>query len=225
MKEAMDRIQLATQDNDIDILIIRVSPTFSTTTRQQEKYEERVVRFTNNIADHLTFTKNRVLVMLSSEWRHVFHRTNASGIHFKESHRLNIPEYANATTNNNSSLFVIGTSAHSITSALEAWNDDYPPNYFVVGTCYPTLSHPEKIDVEGPELPGQVRAAIQRCIDQRETRNRIQPPAVLAVGGIDTKNCHEPVQLGAQGVAVIRSILYSSNPAEYAKELRRCMDQ
>ena len=44
-------------------------------------------------------------------------------------------------------------------------------------------------------------------------------PPVFAIGGLDVSNVHEPVQLGADGVTVIRSILQSEDPAQSARSI------
>jgi len=113
---------------------------------------------------------------------------------------------------------LIGTSAHSVQSAVEAWCL-YHPDYLNVGTCYLTESHPEKgvEDLEGPLLPGQVTWAL----DQLAGQNR---PKVLAVGGIDESNCHEPVlSYGADGIATIRAVLHASEPKDVVGQIKKNM--
>jgi thiamine-phosphate pyrophosphorylase len=106
----------------------------------------------------------------------------------------------------------IGISAHSLESAIEAVTE-YAPDYLFVGTCYKTTSHPEKskADLEGPALPGQVQRAVTSI-------------PVFAIGGIDETNCHEPVlRYGAHGVAVIRAVLRSSDPAQAVIQIHNNM--
>jgi thiamine monophosphate synthase len=110
---------------------------------------------------------------------------------------------------------LVGTSAHSIESALDAALK-YDPDYMLVGTCYETASHPEKeaAELEGPSLPGEVARAI-RAVEIGAL------PIVFAIGGIDETNCDEPVlKFGADGVAVIRSVLQAPNPADAVLRIR-----
>ena len=75
--------------------------------------------------------------------------------------------------------------------------------------------------MEGPELPGQVMAALKKqvCLNGKDSADSqilpSLPPPVLAVGGIDATNCHEPVQTyGANGIATIHAVLKAENPGE-----------
>ena len=164
-------------------------------------------------------------VVISSDWIDEVYmpttRTHATcccvhGIHVKESHRAQIPALRQCDAN-----ILIGTSAHSVESAVNAWQT-YQPDYFFVGTCYPTQTHPEKTaqDLEGPALPGQVVQALQNFANVTNPRN--QRPPVLAIGGIHPGNCHEPVvQFGADGVAAIRAVLQSPDPAQTVQNMKQ----
>ena len=173
----------------------------------------------------------------------------AHGVHFKEAHRSWISEFRathslESTTGPNVQRRrpVVGTSCHSVESALQALQ--YDPDYLLVGTCYPTASHPEKAPdkVEGPELPGLVRRAVlqewsssQSTIphnlhDNNNNNNnhhhfphRPRPPYIVAIGGIDASNCGEPIVLGADGVAVIRAVSEADDPASAVQALRQAM--
>ena len=118
---------------------------------------------------------------------------------------------------------IIGTSAHSVDTALSTWRK-YSPDYFFVGTCYLTNSHPEKDinDLEGPSLPGKVRQAL--CNELKEDKHHCRLPTIFAIGGIDDINCDEPVKkYGADGVAVIRSIMQSPRPREIVLRMKEKM--
>ena len=81
-------------------------------------------------------------------------------------------------------------------------------------------------DLEGPTLPGIVRRAVLDAWQQDSdtVRRRPSPPLVLAIGGIDDTNCHEPVATyGADGVAVIRSILQADDPAQMTHQIKTNM--
>ena len=145
-------------------------------------------------------------VVLSSDWIDAAFEAETHGIHVKEAKwpdilsEIEIHAIATGRTG-----LLLGTSTHSINSAMKAVQERRP-DYLFVGTCYETLSHPEKTILEGPELPGKVC----RELDQRMGFSR---PKVFAIGGIDEMNCHEPVALGADGVAVIRAISAAVDPA------------
>jgi len=118
-----------------------------------------------------------------------------------------------------------------------------PPHYYFVGTCYVTASHPEKTSqsqLEGPELPGIVKRALlenfktkqqSTILTVKDSRQDLSPiaalqlrlPPIMAIGGIDETNCHEPVELGADGVAVIRAILQADHPIERVEEMQSNM--
>ena len=75
--------------------------------------------------------------------------------------------------------------------------------------------------MEGPELPGQVVVALKKqvCLNGKDGAHSrtlpSPPPPVLAIGGIDVTNCHEPVQtFGANGIAAIRAVLKAENPGQ-----------
>jgi thiamine monophosphate synthase len=183
---------------------------------------------------------HRFHIVVTSDWiSAVDPSTMDVGIHFKESHRHQIPIIHKKYMENSSQLFY-GTSAHSIASAWDAvMTVDYPPpNYLLVGTCYPTESHPEKdcANLEGPALPGQVVHKLTHHPFDTTHLNHKSPQAeesslqtikipivVLAIGGIDETNCRETIQLGANGVAVIRAVMRATDPAEAVRKIYQTM--
>jgi len=165
----------------------------------------------------------------------------ADGVHVKERHVKDIPlirakfeDYTSANIaedeerRTQESSIIIGTSAHTIESAVENWKC-YQPDYFFVGTCYLTQSHPEKdaAKLEGPTLPGLVKRCLLNetgsGVEGRTTA--IRPPVIFAIGGIESSNCHEPVKYGADGVAVIRSVMQASNPADVVQRIKSVMNE
>jgi thiamine monophosphate synthase len=78
-----------------------------------------------------------------------------------------------------------------------------------------TQSHPEKEkdQLEGPAFPGRIKEEMTRIF----TNSTSRVPIVFAIGGIDETNCHEPVQFGADGVGVIRSVMRAADPQMMAK--------
>lgn len=165
-------------------------------------FQQRVVSLTTQLVELSSQYSFRVVV--TSDWVDAAIQAGAHGIHVKERDRERIPEIRKEFA----TPPLIGTSAHNILSALEA-TSLYQPDYMFVGTCYPTQSHPEKTKLEGPALSGQ----ICRALEQVETAQK--RPVVLAIGGINEENCAEPIlTYGADGVAAIRSVLQSPNPAK-----------
>lgn len=189
----------------------------------------------------------RFRVVVSSDWLDAAVESGADGVHFKESHRHLIEDVRDEYSRCGMPCPpVVGTSAHSVESAVQAWNQ-HRPDYLFVGTAYPTATHPEKVEVEGPALPGQVVAAMLRSAicsaaddgaaaadaggdgDPSNPANnsggkRRRRPKVFAIGGIDADKCREPVvEYGADGVAVIRSVMQADDPAEAVRRIRRMM--
>lgn len=173
-----------------------------------EEFEHRVVDLTTRLVALTEEHSFRIVV--TSDWVPAAVRALAHGIHVKERDRSRIPDIRNQFAPR---IPLIGTSSHSVASALET-SSLYQPDYLFIGTCYATASHPEKVKVEGPALPGTVRRALSGPIR----------PVVLAIGGIDEHNCHAPVVVhGADGVAVIRSVLQSSDPGRISELMHRNM--
>lgn len=178
-----------------------------------DEFEKRVVDLTSKLV--AMSLKHSFHVVVSSDWVDAAIQSGSHGIHVKEHHQPRIPEIQ---TRFAPRVPLIGTSAHSVSSALEAASL-YHPDYFFVGTCYATESHPEKVDLEGPTLPGKVCRALEE--QEGETK-----PVVLAIGGIDEENCAKPArEYGADGVAAIRSVLQSTDPAISVENMIRNMQK
>ncbi|KAL3935573.1 MAG: hypothetical protein SGBAC_008937 [Bacillariaceae sp.] len=163
-------------------------------------------------------------VVCSSDWVEAAVLGGAHGVHVKEHHLPQIPSIREqfSVTNNSTNPIWIGTSAHSVESALISYGE-YEPDYYFVGTCFLTASHPEKTseaDLEGPSLPGKVRRALHAAAVEQQRSSNKTPPKVMAIGGIDESNCHIPVELGADGVAVIRSVLQAKDPAKAVADMQ-----
>lgn len=97
---------------------------------------------------------------------------------------------------------LVGRSVHSVEEAVAAEKEDV--DYLVLGTIYGTASHPGR-EGSGPGLIESVK-------------ERVQVP-VYAIGGIDASNAGEVMRAGADGIAVIRSILTADDPSAAAREL------
>ncbi len=103
---------------------------------------------------------------------------------------------------NLSGKLLVGRSVHSTEEAVAAESEG--ADYLVLGTIYGTASHPGRSGA-GPEIIEQVKA-------------RVQTP-VYAIGGINVSNAREAMNAGADGIAVIRSILATKDPRAAAREL------
>ena len=147
--------------------------------------------------------------------------SGASGVHIKENDWEKIP-YVKSDLK---SVFsqqkllkgpIVGSSCHSILSAIRAAKGGV--DYLFVGTCFKTLTHPEKEekDLEGPQLVKEVRRALNG--------KGFSHIPIFAIGGINKNNCHIPVsQYNADGVAMIRGISASSDPRQAAVDVKRSL--
>jgi len=95
---------------------------------------------------------------------------------------------------------LLGRSVHSVDAAQHAANEGC--HYLLVGTIYPTHTHPDKVP-EGLSLLQAVREAV--------------PLPLIAIGGITPERVAECLQAGAQGVAVISGIAGAPDPCEAAR--------
>jgi len=155
------------------------------------------------------------------------------GVHVKEHNAHMIPSIRSELYKYNENI-VIGTSCHTLQSAMESYN--LGPDYLFVGTCYLTQSHPEKQSVdqlEGPSFPGRVKQELYRMYnkmsgtmkDSELIHKPTIPPIIFAIGGINEQNCHEPVvTYGADGVAVIRTVMQASDPGEVVLQMKAAME-
>ena len=97
---------------------------------------------------------------------------------------------------------LVGRSVHSVEEAEAAESDG--ADYLILGTIYGTASHPGS-PASGPGLIEAVKARVRTH--------------VYAIGGINASNVGEVMSAGADGVAVIRSILGALDPGFAAREI------
>ena len=224
MEETYEAIKSAVSTNLVDIVSIRVSK--PSDERDYDLHFERALRLTSRLVElsssqHQS-TSSSFRVVCSSDWVDVARQAGSHGIHVKEAHLAEIPFLRESFPYS----ILIGTSTHSVESALKSYKT-YQPDYYFVGTCFKTESHPEKSveDLEGPALPGAVRRAIlnERNHDDesspKTTASATTLPKIMAIGGIDETNCDLPMQKGADGVAVIRSVMQAIHPASVVERL------
>ena len=101
---------------------------------------------------------------------------------------------------------LIGRSVHLVKGADQAVADG--AHFLVVGTMFATGSHIG----EEPAGPGLIR----RIAPGR-------PVPLIGIGGINPSNLGQVMRAGADGVAVITSILASPDPRDAAQRLKEAM--
>ncbi len=94
--------------------------------------------------------------------------------------------------------FLLGRSVHSVAEALAAEDADY----LLVGTIYPSRSHPGQ--------PGAGTALIRAVCDA-------VPQPIIAIGGITPQNAPDVLTAGADGVAVISAVVGAADPRAAAR--------
>ena len=101
---------------------------------------------------------------------------------------------------------LIGRSVHSEDGAQLAATEG--ADFLLVGTIFATSSHPGQ-EPAGPEL---IRRIASNC-----------SLPLVGIGGIDESNLGQVMDAGAQGVAVISSILAAPDPEQAARRLSQAM--
>ena len=102
---------------------------------------------------------------------------------------------------------VIGRSVHSVEGAVAAAASG--ADFLLVGTMFATRSHPGE-EPSGPGLLERIRAG------------GVAAP-LIAIGGITADNVHAVMEAGANGAAVITSVLASDDPGLAARRLKSAM--
>ena len=102
---------------------------------------------------------------------------------------------------------LIGRSVHSLDSAVDAENCG--ADFLIVGTIFRSQTHPTQI-AAGPELLANIAP-------------HVSIPK-LAIGGITTNNISSVIYAGANGAAVISSILGDKDPYRATMRLRHKME-
>jgi thiamine-phosphate pyrophosphorylase len=120
----------------------------------------------------------------------------ADGVHLGE-HGLPIPVARRLVGSR-----LVGRSTHDLAGAQSAQRDG--ADYVVLGTIFPSDSHPGQ-PTASPDLLPAVRSGLAI--------------PTIAIGGITPDNASEVIAAGADGVAVIRSILADPRPEQAARRL------
>ncbi len=127
----------------------------------------------------------------------------ADGIHLGEG----VAPTADEVRRRSGAGFGVGRAAHSPAAAIAAEREGV--DVIVLGTIYPSRSHPEGV-ASGP--------ALVRCV-ARQVRTPI-----VAIGGLTSANAATVVEAGAHGVAVISALLAAPDPEAAARSLRAAVD-
>ena len=102
---------------------------------------------------------------------------------------------------------LVGRSVHSVEEAVVAESEGV--DYLILGTIYGTASHPGR-PPSGPWLIEAVKARVRTH--------------VYAIGGINASNAGEVMRAGADGVAIIRSVLGAPDPGIAAREIAEIVE-
>jgi thiamine monophosphate synthase len=223
MEESFLAIERATRDGNVDLVVVRTSDDV-TPSLIDERNANKLELLHKLSQLKLSREKDdmgfKIVVNNDLDMTITARSQNISidGIHVKERNIDLIPSIRQQLQDSipqsevaNEDI-IIGTSCHSLQSAMSSYQF---VNYLFVGTCYMTQSHPEKEkdQLEGPAFPGRIKEEMTRIF----TKSTSRVPIVFAIGGIDETNCHEPVQFGADGVGVIRSVMRAGDPQMMAK--------
>ena len=254
--ETIHAIDRASVDGGVTLVVVRINDDDDGATsenkwkllkRLAELKQKRLLEGSNR--DFLLVINNDVELVLEA----ISCNIRVDGVHVKEYKAHLIPDIrqqlhdalenntaisnSNETNQQQQQGIIIGTSCHSIQSALDSYNlTPRGPDYLFVGTCYLTQSHPEKTSfdqLEGPTLPGRIREILHQSFndDNRSSDgdsdlsgvDNKKPPVIFAIGGIDEHNCNEPVKYSADGVATIRTVMQADDPREVVKLMNIAM--
>ena len=225
VEETIHAIEQATADGGVNLVVLRVADdSEGKCALHKWKLLQSLAQLKSRRTFHLVVNDDVDIVLKA-----MAQNISVDGVHVKERNVHLIPsirsqlEHAVITSEKD---IIIGTSCHSIESATTSYLlSPRGPDYLFVGTCYLTQSHPEKKtfdQLEGPVLPGKVKQKLYH-IHNNTNHDRI-PPVIFAIGGIDEENCQEPVlRYGADGVAVIRTVMQASDSREIVRRMRRSM--
>jgi thiamine-phosphate diphosphorylase len=244
VEETIRAIELATTDGGVDLVVLRVADELGGECALHKWALLRSLAEMKIKRNFLLVVNDDVDIVLKALSQNV----TVDGVHVKErkahlipSIRSKLEHAATCSFERNDSFgkIFIGTSCHSIQSAMASYQlPQRGPDYLFVGTCYLTQSHPEKQtldELEGPSLPGRVKRELYDVYNKAKLgiindsgiysqSTPITPPLIFAIGGIDEQNCHEPVmKFGADGVAVIRTVMHAPDPRAIVRHMKSVM--
>ena len=227
VEETYHAIERATSDGHVDLVVVRVADDLSPIEEDKRNIHkldllQRLSRLKLDRQKHGSTFKLVVNNDLEIMIKALSQDISIDGVHVKERNIECIPLIRQQLQeviieHGGTDSIIIGTSCHSVKSALDSYQN---VDYLFVGTCYMTLSHPEKNvqQLEGPAFPARIKKQLQDASD-----DSVFALPVFALGGIDETNCHEPVLLGADGVGVIRSVMKAEDPQMVVDRMKKSM--
>ncbi len=130
---------------------------------------------------------------------------------YAQTHGVQLTENAAISARETRQLYgataLIGRSVHSVAGACDAAMSGV--DYVVLGTIFPSGSHP------GGEHHGLSIV--------EDVASKIDIP-IICIGGITARNAASVISAGAQGVAVVRSILGTGDSLAATRALRSALD-
>lgn len=159
--------------------------------------------FGSLVHDITVSVNNRAIIIVNPSRRRIPLIEGVDGVQLAENASMTVPEVRAIF----GSASLVGRSVHSIEGALAATAAG--ADFLVLGTIFPSASHSGG-DWHGTDIVGEA---------VRETHS-----PVIGIGGITAANVAGVMSAGACGVAVVRSILGSSDPGAAASELREALD-
>ena len=225
--ETYHAIERATYDGHVDLVVVRVADDLSPIDGEKRNIHkldllQRLSLLQLDRQKHGSTFKLIVNNDLEMIIKALSQGILIDGIHVKERNIECIPSIRKQlqeviAQHGGTDNIIIGTSCHSVKSAIDSYLN---VDYLFVGTCYMTLSHPEKNtqQLEGPAFPARIKKELRHASDDSAS---VLP--VYALGGIDETNCHEPVLLGADGVGVIRSVMQAEDPQMVVDRMKKSM--
>lgn len=237
VEETIQAIELATSDGGVNLVVLRVA-----VADDPVRVRECALRKWALLRRLAEMKSRRKFILVVNDdvdlvLKALSQNVTVDGVHVKERNAHLIPsirtqlEHHEVTCSfqgiKSFTNIVIGTSCHTIQSATTSYQlSPRGPDYLFVGTCYFTQSHPEKqtLDqLEGPQFPGKVKQELYQIHDKN--KRRIPPPVIFAIGGINEENCREPVvTFGADGVAVIRTVMQAPDPREMVQRMKSAIN-
>lgn len=189
---------------DLGLLIERVSLAVENgvnmvQVRAPDLGEDLFGRLIDEIAQTIA---GRALTIINPSSRPLLPYPNIDGVQLPENTPVSIDEVRQGY----GVRVLVGRSVHSLDSARQAYTAD--ADFVVFGTVFPSATHPGG-DIQGIE-------------SVRRVTSKAKLP-VIGIGGISVENACDVMTAGAQGIAVVRSILGASDPATAARDLLGAM--
>lgn len=187
-------------DGDVSLLIEKVSIAVDAGVNMVQIREPTLgeTRFQELVAKVVEAVAGRALTVVNPSRRPYSGFIGVDGFQLSESATVTVDQIRDTFGEG----LLIGRSVHTTDGALSAAGAGV--DFLVFGTIFPSGSHPG----------GDVHGA--RVIHSVTTKTDVP---VIGIGGISKDNAGEVISNGGRGVAVVRSILGSSDPALATRNL------